>query len=74
MDGLKGRVPAVDSALQRFKHFDCEIEMGVPDVTGWLEAHHPHARNMNLSEEIDLGCREQTSRADGCPSTPRRRI
>ena len=52
--GATNRPNAIDPALRRPGRFDREIEIGVPDKAGRYEALQIHARNMPLSEDVDL--------------------
>jgi len=65
MDGLKSRgkviviaatnLPdSIDPALRRGGRFDREIEIGVPDKEGRHEILKIHARNVPLSEDVNL--------------------
>ena len=52
--GATNRPNAIDPALRRPGRFDREIEIGVPDKADRYEALQIHARNMPLSEDVDL--------------------
>merc|ERR1719199_1319452 len=65
MDGLKARAHVVvigatnrpntiDAALRRFGRFDREVDIGVPDENGRLEALRIHTKNMKLTDDVDL--------------------
>ncbi|MDR3473954.1 MAG: CDC48 family AAA ATPase [Devosia sp.] len=65
MDGLEARgqvviiaatnIPnSLDPALRRPGRFDREIEIGIPDKEGRLEALEIHSRGMPLAEAVDL--------------------
>ncbi|MFA9427153.1 CDC48 family AAA ATPase [Natronorubrum sp. A-ect3] len=52
--GTTNRVDAVDPALRRPGRFDREIEIGVPDADARTEILRIHARDVALSENVDL--------------------
>ncbi|KAI3888610.1 hypothetical protein MKX03_031379, partial [Papaver bracteatum] len=65
MDGLKSRAHvivmgatnrpnSIDPAFRRFRRFDRENDIGVPDEIGRLEVLRIHTKNMKLSEDVDL--------------------
>ena len=67
MDGLKARSNVVvmaatnrpnsiDPALRRFRRFDREVDIGIPDPTGRLDILriHIHTKSMKLADDVDL--------------------
>merc|ERR1719453_635692 len=65
MDGMKGRNNVVviaatnrpntiDQALRRFRRFDRELDIGVPDDNGRLEVLRIHTKNMKLAPDVQL--------------------
>jgi transitional endoplasmic reticulum ATPase len=54
--GETNRANSIDPAFRRFGRFDHEIDIGVPDEVGQLEALFIHTNNMKLAEDVDLAC------------------
>lgn len=52
--GATNRPNALDPALRRPGRFDREIEIGIPDREGRLEALQIHTRGMPLSDDVQL--------------------